>query len=159
MGFGDDVEVQVQDDGEHQRFARYQQDLAQVSEEDEAALVSAVLRDKNVTMAQSAVVGHLDRRASEFLTDPRFLDWADGMVPVVAPREFLVRRLREWTLLRSIATDGAWSAEDVLAASDWLQRNIAQTVTSPSALQLLASNGRTRRVRNTAGRRMPRQRP
>ncbi|MFB4304605.1 hypothetical protein [Actinomadura sp. GTD37] len=146
-------------DDEHQRFAHYQQVLARVSAGNEASLVSAVLRDEDVTMAQSAVVSHLDRRADELLTDPRFPDWADAMAPVIAPREFLTRRLREWTLLRSVSADDGWSAEDVLAASDWLQRKIVRTATSPAALRLLASKGRTRRVRSTASRQLLRQHP
>jgi hypothetical protein len=47
------------------------------------------------------------------------------MTQVIADREFLTRRLREWTLLRAIATDDAWTAEDVVSASDWFQRKAA----------------------------------
>jgi len=141
---------------EHLRFARYQQELAQVREEDEQGLVAAVLRDPDAVMAQSAVAGHLDRRAAGLLADARFPGWARGMAPVIAGREFLAGRLREWILLRSVTMGDAWAAEDLAAASDWLQRKAAETVTSPAVLALLASRGRTRRVRGTASRRITR---
>ena len=63
-------------DDEHQRFARYLQDLAQVRKENEAELVSLILRDSDATMAQSAVARHLDHRAARLLTDAGFPDWA-----------------------------------------------------------------------------------
>ncbi|WP_455361752.1 hypothetical protein [Streptomyces sp. SYSU K21746] len=54
-------------------------------------------------MAASAVGRHLDRRAADLLTEPRFTAWAQTMTEVIADRDFLARRLREWTLLRTIA--------------------------------------------------------
>jgi hypothetical protein len=72
-------------------------------------------------------------------------------------REFLARRLREWMLLRSIAVNAPWRPKDVVAASDWFQRTAVQILTSPSALRLLASDGRTRRVRMAAARRLAEQ--
>ncbi|GAA3968024.1 hypothetical protein GCM10023085_58020 [Actinomadura viridis] len=76
------------DGDEYQRFARYRQELAQAGEANEIALVSAILGDQDATMAQSAVVvGHLDRRANELLTGPRFPGWADSMAPLIAHHE------------------------------------------------------------------------
>jgi hypothetical protein len=141
-------------DDEHQRFARYLQDLAQVRADNEADLVSVVLRDPDAAMAQSAVVRHLDYRAAQLLTDRGFPEWARTMATVIGEREFLTRRLREWTLLRSVTLGDPWAEEDLTAATDWFQRNAAQTVTSPAALTLLASEGRTRRVRAAASRRI-----
>ncbi|MFI7422073.1 hypothetical protein [Nonomuraea sp. NPDC049684] len=51
------------------------------------------------------------------LTDPGF-----ARATEVGEREFVVRRLHEWTLLRSIAVNARWKPRDVLAASDWFQR-------------------------------------
>jgi hypothetical protein len=142
-------------DGEpakHRRFANYLQALADVAEADEADLVAAVLRDEDATMADSAVGRHLDRRAAALLTDPRFTAWAHTLSEVIAGRDFLTRRLREWILLRTVAVDQPWTAEELIGASDWFQRMVATTriVTSPEALRLLAERGRTRRVRNAA---------
>ncbi|MEU9108285.1 hypothetical protein AB0D54_28935 [Streptomyces xanthophaeus] len=141
---------------EHLRFARYRQALEAVAEADEAGLLAAVLCDEDAGMADSAVGLHLDRRASDLLTGPGFGPWARTVSEVVAERGFLTRRLREWTLLRAVALDGPWSAEELTEGSDWFQRMAATTqiVTSPEALGLLAERGRTRRVRNAAGRRL-----
>lgn len=143
---------------EHQRYAHYLQALDAVSEAEEAELVAAVLRDQDEAMEQGAVVHHLDRRAAQLLTDAEFTVWAHIMAAVIGDRDYLARRLREWTLLRTIALDEPWAAEALTAASDWFQRTAAtaQIITSSDALSLLAEQGRTRRVRNAASRRMER---
>lgn len=46
---------------EHRRFVRYVAALEAVAEVDEAELMADVLRDPDATMAQAAVVGHIDR--------------------------------------------------------------------------------------------------
>ncbi|MCX4579866.1 hypothetical protein OHB41_43210 [Streptomyces sp. NBC_01571] len=81
---------------EHQRFARYLDELAVVRDEDEAELVTRILRDPDTTMAQSAIVRHLDRRAAQLLTDDGFTSWAHAMAEVSAERVFLPHRLHEW---------------------------------------------------------------
>ncbi|MCA2228741.1 hypothetical protein [Nonomuraea aurantiaca] len=113
-----------------------------------------ILRDPDEVMAQSAVARHLDRRAHQLLTNPGFGGWFHAMATEAGEQEFLVRRLHEWTLLRSIAVNAPWKSEDVLAASDWFQRTAVQILTSPAALRLLASEGRTRRVRTAVDRRL-----
>lgn len=137
---------------EHRRFAGYLQVLGAVAEGDEADLVAAVLRDQDMKMADSAVGRHLDCRAADLLTDPRFTAWAQTLTEVIADRDFLTLRLREWTLLRTIALDEPWTAEELTGATDWFQRMAATTqiAASPKALRLLAERGRTRRVRNAA---------
>ncbi|MGW0854363.1 hypothetical protein [Streptomyces sp. NPDC002690] len=121
-------------------------------------MVSAVLGDQDVQMGQSAVVRHVDRRANELLTDARFTAWADLMATVVVHHDFLTRRLREWTLLRAVVLEEAWSAEELSDASDWFQRTAVASpqINSPAALGVLAATGRTRRVRDAAGQRMGR---
>ncbi|EFL19313.1 hypothetical protein [Streptomyces sp. C] len=140
---------------EHRRYARYLQALDGVPEAEEADLLATVLGDDDAVMAESAVNHHLERRAAQQLTSPQFPVWATMMAAVIGDRAFLVRRLREWTLLRSIALDEPWTDEELLTASDWFQRTAAgaQFVTSRAALSLLAEHGRTRRVRNAASRR------
>ncbi|MGW2525180.1 hypothetical protein ACWC09_51255 [Streptomyces sp. NPDC001617] len=137
---------------EHRRFAGYLRALEAVAEEGEADLVSAVLRDQDQVMADSAVGRHLDRRAAQLLTGPHFTPWAQAMAEVVGERGFLTRRLREWSLLRSIVLREPWAVQDLTAASDWLQRmsTTTQTVTAPEVLGLLAERGRTRGIRNAA---------
>jgi hypothetical protein len=144
---------------EHRRFARCLEALEAVAETDEVGLVAAVLRDQDATMADSAVGRHLDRRAAELLTDARFPAWAQTLTDVIADRDFLARRLREWTLLRTIALGEPRDAEELTGASDWFQRLATTTplVISPEALGLLAERGRTRRVRNAANRQLRRR--
>ncbi|MFH9764138.1 hypothetical protein ACH4MJ_33800 [Streptomyces anulatus] len=139
---------------EHQRFARYLHDLAVVPDEDEADTLTRILRDSDTTMAQSAIVRHLDRRAALLLTDDGFTAWAREMAEISAQREFLTRRLREWTLLRTITAGEPWSSEEVTTGSDWFQRKAVEALSSPAVLTLLAEAGRTRRVRADASRRL-----
>ncbi|MGW4895607.1 hypothetical protein ACWEQL_25570 [Kitasatospora sp. NPDC004240] len=142
---------------EHRRYARHLAALESVAEEGEADLLATVLRDECVSMAEAAVNQHLERRAAEQLTGPRFPAWAGMMATVVEDRDFLTRRLREWTLLRAVVLDEPWTDEELLAASDWFQRTaVAVQPVTPRALGLLAEHGRTRRVRNAAGLRIPR---
>ncbi|MFI6607951.1 hypothetical protein [Streptomyces sp. NPDC050507] len=75
---------------------------------------------------------------------------------MITDRDFLTRRLREWTLLRTIILGKPWAAEELTTASDWFQGMVAsmQIMTSLEALRLLTERGGTRRVRNTASRRL-----
>ncbi|WP_329379997.1 hypothetical protein OG625_14050 [Streptomyces sp. NBC_01351] len=144
---------------EHRRYATYLRALEAVTEADEARLVRDVLRDEYEYpgMADSAVALHMERRATDLLTGPRFAEWARTMEPLIADRGlFLTRRLHEWTLLRALALGEPWAPVAVLGASDWFQRmaSTTQIVTSSDALAMLAEFGRTRRVRNAASRRL-----
>lgn len=136
---------------EHQRYARYLRALAAVTAENEGRLVAEILRDPDGAMAQSAVVHHIDDRACQLLTDEWFPGWVHTMTGAIGERDFLIRRLNEWTLLAAISQDEPWAAAQVTAASDWFQRKAVEVVTSRDALALLAGQGRTRRVRAAAG--------
>ncbi|TKA01221.1 hypothetical protein [Actinacidiphila oryziradicis] len=135
---------------EHVRFAAHLQALAQVTDDQELALVTAVLADPDQAMARSAVARHLDRRAAMLHQRREFDDWALGTAGAVAGHPFLVQRLHEWTLFSAVALGKPWTPDTLTAASDWLQRKIADCLETPEALIVLADNGRTRRVRNTA---------
>lgn len=60
----------LQEPDEHIRFAAYLDELRRVSEADETGVVSRVLADPDQTMAQSAVLRHLDRRADDLRPRP-----------------------------------------------------------------------------------------
>ncbi|WP_331743816.1 hypothetical protein OH809_43915 (plasmid) [Streptomyces sp. NBC_00873] len=135
---------------EHERFAEYLHALAMVSDAEETALVAAVLGDPDQVMAQSAVVRHLDARAATLHRDPEFCTWARRMAAAVDLHPFAAQRLREWSLISAIALNAAWGPHELVAASDWSQRKVAESTTSFEALAILAQSGRTRRVRNTA---------
>jgi hypothetical protein len=132
---------------EHARFAEYLRSLASVPEADEFAVVAAVFGDTDQVMAESAVVRHLDRRAEGLCRGPEFSGWVAAMDPVLDRYPFAAQRLREWTLFTAITLAQPWRAEEVIAASDWLQRKVAESGISPAASAVLAEAGRTRRVR------------
>lgn len=73
-----------------------------------------------------------------------------GIAEAVAQHRFLLQRLNEYAMFREIALGRLWTPGALIAASDWLQRKIADSLETPEALTVLAELGRTRRVRNTA---------
>jgi hypothetical protein len=136
--------------GEHERYARYLLEFANVTEADEPELVRAVLTDPDHVMAEAAIVRHLDLRAAALLADPGFPAWAARLGELVGNRRFPARRLREWVLLRALTRDSQWRETDLTNASDWLQRRACAEPVAPAALAVLAERGRTRRVRTAA---------
>jgi hypothetical protein len=91
------------------RFAAYRQALRRVPGDEELALVGEVLQDPDIAMAQSAVLGHLDRRASTLIQEPGYVPWAQAMASIVASRPFLLQRLDEWSLFRAVTLAQPWS--------------------------------------------------
>ncbi|WP_051696288.1 hypothetical protein [Streptomyces sp. NRRL S-244] len=143
---------------EHWRYGRHLEALAAAAlGAGEADAVADVLRDRDPVMAESAVVTHLDRRAAQLLTDPRFPGWARAMGTAIGARAFPARRLREWILLKAITDGEPWSAAELTAASDWCQRTAAQSLGSYEALDVLAATARTHRVRSAAAARLRRR--
>ncbi|MEV4601811.1 hypothetical protein AB0K15_30960 [Amycolatopsis sp. NPDC049253] len=139
----------AQEPDEHARFAAYIDQLQQIAEADEADLISHVLSDPDQTMAQSAMVRHLDRRAADLHLDPAYVEWSKAMAQAAIGHPYLTRRLHEWSLFRAITLNLSWRTDDLVAASDWLQLKAA-VESSTSALEILAEDGRTKRIRNTA---------
>lgn len=139
----------LQEPNEHVRFAAYLDELRQVADADEVDLVRGILTDPDPTMAQSAVLRHLDHRAAGLCLEPAYEEWAEAMAQAVVRHPFLVRRLREWSLFRAITLKLPWNRDDLLASSDWLQLKTAAG-SSTEAIEILAESGRTKRIRNTA---------
>ncbi|MCX2184129.1 hypothetical protein KV205_26885 [Streptomyces sp. SKN60] len=134
---------------EHLRFAAHLRALERVSDADEADLVGEVLADPDRTMAQSAVLRHLDRRAADLHHEPAYEPWAASMTRATLHHPFLTRRLREWSLLRALTLGQRWHQDALLDSSDWLQHRAA-TGSNTGALEVLADRGRTQRIRATA---------
>ncbi|MFI1533432.1 hypothetical protein [Streptomyces anandii] len=143
------VHGMLQNPDEHVRFAAYLDKLWHVADANELDLVSRVLTDPDQTMAQSAVLRHLDRRAAGLYTGPAYEGWAQAMTQVTIDHPFLTQRLREWSLFRAITLKLPWQPEDLLASSNWLQLKTA-VGTNADAIEMLAEAGRTKRIRNTA---------
>jgi hypothetical protein len=135
---------------EHLRFAAHLQALRQVSDDEELALVAEILQGPDATMAQSAVLRHLERRASTLIQRPDYMPWAQGMANVVASRPFLLQRLHEWSLFRAVTLGQPWSPDALTQASNWLQLKIAESPGTTEAAVILVQAGRTKRIRNTA---------
>ncbi|WP_328752926.1 hypothetical protein OHT57_45965 [Streptomyces sp. NBC_00285] len=139
----------LQNPDEHVRFAAYLDKLEHVAEATEIDLVSRVLTDADLTMAQSAVLRHLDRRAAALYPDPAYEGWAQAMTQATIDHPFLAQRLREWSLFRAIMLKLPWQPENLLASTNWLQLKTA-VGTNTEAIEILAEAGRTKRIRNTA---------
>ncbi|MEV6979509.1 hypothetical protein [Kitasatospora sp. NPDC093806] len=142
---------------EHERYRCYLAAFARVSPDGEADLVRAVLADEDQVMAGAAVLHHLEQRAAAQLHAESPTTWAASFAPLVAAHPFAARRLREWLLLAAIARGEPWDRAALASATDWLQRTLAEVTTSREALTYLATEGRTRRARNTATTRLRRR--
>ncbi|MFE0420120.1 hypothetical protein [Streptomyces tendae] len=139
----------LQNPDEHVRFAAYLDKLGHVADANEVDLVSRVLTDPDQTMAQSAVLRHLDRRAAGLYPAPAYEEWAQAMTQATVDDPFLAQRLREWSLFRAITLNLPWQPENLLASSKWLQLKGAAG-TNSEAVEVLAEAGRTKRIRNAA---------
>ncbi|MGH2874709.1 MAG: hypothetical protein ACRDRL_13880 [Sciscionella sp.] len=64
---------------EHIRFRDYVHALGQVSDADECRLIADVLCDPDKTMADAAIVGHLDRRAAALGDGKEFTVWSQQL--------------------------------------------------------------------------------
>ncbi|MEU0785374.1 hypothetical protein ABZ341_27810 [Streptomyces sp. NPDC006173] len=142
-------DILPEEPAEHLRFAAYLSALEQSTDSDEADLVGEVLTDPDQTMAQSAVLRHLDRRATDLHPGPDYEPWAETMTRATIRHPFLTQRLREWSLFRAVTQGQPWQPDALLDASNWLQLKTAET-SDTDALALLAERGRTKRIRNTA---------
>ena len=85
----------LQNSDEHVRFAAYLDRLQQIGDADEVDLVGRVLTDPDRTMARSAVLRHLDRRAADLYPGPAYEEWAQAMAQATIDHSFLAQRLRE----------------------------------------------------------------
>ncbi|SEM18702.1 hypothetical protein [Streptacidiphilus jiangxiensis] len=139
----------LQNPDEHVRFAAYLDELGHVADPDEIELVGRVLADPDRTMARSAVLRHLDRRAAGLCREPAYEGWAQAMAQATIDHPFLAQRLREWSLFRAVTLEAPWQQDDLLASSNWLQLKTAAG-TNTEAVEVLAAAGRTKRIRNTA---------
>ena len=142
---------------EHTRFHDYLRTLSQVSDADENTIIADVLTDPDHTMADAAILGHLDRRAATLDDGEAFNTWSQQLAGVLHGRVLPEQRLREWSLIKDIDSGRTRNTADLVEASDWLQRHLAEHTASQQALAVLADQGRTRRIRNSARARLERR--
>ncbi|MGQ4486029.1 hypothetical protein ACN6LM_002384 [Streptomyces sp. SAS_281] len=139
----------AQNPDEHVRFAAYLAELQHVADADEVDLVDRVLTDPDQTMAQSAVLRHLDRRAADLYPGLAYEEWVRTMTQATSGHPFLAQRLREWSIFRAVTLKLPWQLDDLLASSNWLQLKTASGMNA-EAIEVLADAGRTKRIRTTA---------
>ncbi|WP_345696331.1 hypothetical protein [Kitasatospora terrestris] len=152
LGALDGWELYAPED-EHPRYWLYQRLLAEALPADELALLARIMRDPDPAMAAGTLTWQLDRRAEELLGDAQaFHAWAEQLGRIGA--DFHRAKLAEWELFRTVTAGEPWSEAALLTATDRSQRQLAERAVDPAALDLLAREGRTRRVRNRAAARL-----
>ncbi|WP_331721117.1 hypothetical protein [Streptomyces sp. NBC_00454] len=144
-----DDALQSEEPAEHLRFWAYLSALEQVTDADEPELIREVLADPDQMMAESAVLRHLDHRAGGLHRGPGYEPWAEMMTQATTGSPFLAQRLQEWSLYRVVALGQPWRPDALLGSSNRLQLMVA-TASNTDAVRLLAEQGRTKRIRNTA---------
>ena len=148
-GLGDVVVEGLAHD-EHARYQFYLHALSVAPVASERELIATILRDPDRIMAEAAVVGHIDRRASVLHSAKSFAEWGAQIRDLVDPGGFIARRLNEWELFKRVMAGETDSVDSLTDASDWLQRKVSEEAVTPEVLAKLAEYGRTKRVRNIA---------
>jgi hypothetical protein len=83
----------LQNPDEHVRFAACLDKLGYVANANEVDLVSRVLNDPDLTMAQSAVLRLLDSRAADLSPGPAYEGWEQAMTRATIDLPVLAQRL------------------------------------------------------------------
>lgn len=117
-------------------------------------LTDLILADPDVVMADAALVELIDHAAAE-QSGVAFGAWSSAVLDAaVERRAFPSKRIYEWRLLYSLDDPSSDRLADLIAASDWAQRNAAERTTQGTVLEALAEHGRTKRTRSLAGERL-----
>lgn len=146
--------LDVETDADHQRYQTYLRAFAVASPADDRELIGFVLGDPDAALAESAVGTHVEHRAE---LGEGFRAWATSIADLIDGRDFLTTRVAEWSLVLDLRAGRVDRLDELVEASDWCQRTVADTATSAAVLQRLADSGRTKGVRNSARRRLPRR--
>jgi hypothetical protein len=139
---------------EHVRYEFYTKAFALAPPPDDRTLLSLVLRDPDQAMGEAAAVEFINRQARQHASYQSFVSWAATVSDVIQSRDFLVRRVQEWSEFKSVLECEHISPDSLDHFSDWLQRKLSDEADSPEVLATLAQFGRTKRIRNTAKQRL-----
>lgn len=152
-----DIDKAIQD--EHVRLSYYHKVLAAIVAEqrrdNDRAVVAMILRDHDGSVTKTAVVELVDGIAMKTRNPTDFRRWAAELMPEIDQlmdgyRQFLHRRIQDWTIYLLIVTGYIPTAVEMAGATDWMQRRIASESTSLPVLAILTEIGSTRRIRNIA---------
>lgn len=130
---------------EHARWEIYQRAL--VERLHDAMTLRALREDPDPVLVSATVV-----RALEVVPADDQAEWLDVLSPG-PDRDFAERRAAEMELLRHLmhtTVDFDIDAADVRSWSNWLQRQAVEQVSSQRVLDLLATDGNTKRIRSRA---------
>jgi len=127
--------------------------------DDDAALLDELLTGPDRMSAEAALTSLVDSRAETLGSAAAFADWAAAVVDRIGADTFVARRVREWTLFKTLAEGGPVDILALTAASNWLQRKVVDESGSAAALTVLGQAGRTKKLRNEAKTRAGRLQP
>jgi hypothetical protein len=151
-GLDRDVSALMRD--EHDRYRFYTEVIALAPPPEDAALLSVFLRDPDPVMGESAALQFVEKKAGQQSSYAAFTSWAQTVSGITSDRDFLSRRIREWSEFKRIMEGGSIGDDFFDASSDWLQRKLSEELTSAEPLAKLAELGRTKRIRNTSQQRL-----
>lgn len=142
---------------EHDRWAAYRSMIAALADDrsGDRALVAAFLRDPVDLVAKSAIVELVDTVAMRATDPATFRRWAADLAPELdrlaeGHREFVLRRVEDWSLYLAIETGHTPTTTELNAATNFMQRRLAERSMSRPTLTALGEMGRTRKIRNIA---------
>ena len=138
----------------HDRYQFYLEVIALARPPEDAALLRVVLRDPDPVMGESAALQFVEKKAGQHSSCVAFTSWAQTVSDITSDRDFLSRRIREWSEFKRIMEGASISDDFFDASSDWLQRKLSEELTSEESLAKLAEFGRTKRIRNTSQQRV-----
>lgn len=147
-----DINALVSD--ERARYEFYIKAFALAPPPDDLTLLCAALRDPDHTMGEAAAAEFIARQAQRYTSYQSFVSWTATVSDVTRSRDFLTRRIREWSEFKSVMESGHLGPDFLDHFSDWLQRKLSDEAGTPEVLATLAELGRTKRIRNIAKQRL-----
>ncbi|WLQ53095.1 hypothetical protein P8A21_38885 [Streptomyces poriferorum] len=155
-----DVDVDAAVADEHVRSAGYQRVVSATassrSRDRDRVIVATILRDPIEIVSKTAVVALVDTIAMKATGPAEFRQWSAELLPEInqlkteGSREFIRRRIHDWLLWLSIEDGHVPTPVELVKATDWMQRVLAEESTSPAVLALLAESGSSKKIRNIA---------
>ncbi|MBW5252705.1 hypothetical protein JGS39_27590 [Streptomyces sp. P01-B04] len=155
-----DVDVDAAIADEHVRSAGYQRVVSVTassrSRDRDRVIVATILRDPIEIVSKTAVVALVDTIAMKATGPAEFRQWSAEQLPEInqfktaGSREFIRRRIHDWLLWLSIEDGHVPTPVELVKATDWMQRVLAEESTSPAVLALLAESGSSKKIRNIA---------
>jgi hypothetical protein len=137
----------------HLRYELYVETLVSAYPDD-IGLLACVARDPDVAMREAAVGAYIDSVARLLPRLESFQGWYDKRRNLIDVSRFPARRAKEWLVYKAVLGSKKVASADYLEASPWLQRELAANAPSSEVLRELAQDGRSKRARWLASKRL-----